>query len=206
MEGITLLEYIGIIAFTISGVNIAIEEEFDLLGVYMLGIITAMGGGIIRDIVTKEGIPIFFHSYNAIILIFITTTIAIVLKGKWKGHRILVLIDAIGLATFVVSSGIKAIDNNYNLVLFLFVTSITGVGGGLLRDIITNRKPVVFQSDIYCIAGIIGALILRMIYPYIGKFNAAYLALSVIVVIRIVCYKKNIHLPKVNCLYPKVNQ
>ncbi len=205
MEGITLLEYIGIIAFTISGVNIAIEEEFDLLGIYMLGIITAMGGGIIRDIVTKEGIPIFFHSYSAIAVILITTTIAILFKGKWKGHNILILIDAIGLAAFVVSSGIKAIDSHYNLVLFLFVTSITGVGGGLLRDIITNRKPVVFQSDIYCIAGIIGALLLRIIYPYIGKFNGAYLALSIIVIIRMVCYKRNIHLPKVNCLCQKAN-
>jgi uncharacterized membrane protein YeiH len=197
MDGITFLEYVGIIAFTISGVNVAVEEEFDLLGIYMLGIITAMGGGIIRDIVTKEGIPVFFYSYSAIIVILITTTIAILLKGKWRGHRILVLIDAIGLAAFVVSSGIKAIDNQYNLILFLFVTAITGVGGGLLRDIITNRKPVVFQSDIYCIAGIIGAVVLRGFYSYIGMFHAAYLALFIIVVIRMVCYKNNIHLPKV---------
>lgn len=197
MDGITFLEYVGIIAFAISGVNVAVEEDFDLLGIYMLGIITAMGGGIIRDIVTKEGIPVFFYSYSAIIVILITTTIAILLKGKWRGHRILVLIDAIGLAAFVVSSGIKAINNQYNLVLFLFVTAITGVGGGLLRDIITNRKPVVFQSDIYCIAGIIGALVLRGLDSYIGMFHAAYLALFIIVVIRMFCYKKNIHLPKV---------
>jgi uncharacterized membrane protein YeiH len=206
MDGITFLEYIGIIAFAISGVNIAIEEEFDLLGIYMLAIITAMGGGIIRDIVTKEGIPIFFHSYGAILVILITTTIAILLKGKWKGHRILVLIDAIGLAAFVVSAGIKAIDNQYNLILFLFVTSITGVGGGLLRDIITNRKPVVFQSDIYCVAGIVGAIVLRSMYPFIGKFDAAYLGLSVIIFIRMVCYKNNIHLPKVSHLCTKENQ
>ncbi|MFA9377194.1 MAG: trimeric intracellular cation channel family protein [Lachnotalea sp.] len=206
MDGITVLEYIGIIAFAISGVNIAIEEQFDLLGIYILGIITAMGGGIIRDIVTQEGIPVFFHSYNAILVIFITCTITIILKGKWKGTKILILIDAIGLAAFVVSSGMKAIDNHYNLILFLFVTSITGVGGGLLRDIITNRKPVVFQSDIYCIAGIIGALVLRITFSIIGMFNAGYLALGVVITVRMVCYKNNIHLPKISCLCTNVDE
>jgi uncharacterized membrane protein YeiH len=108
------------------------------------------------------------------------------------------LIDAIGLASFFVSSGIRAIENHYNLILFLFVTSITGVGGGLLRDIITNRKPVVFQSDIYCIAGMVGVVVMRIGYPYIGEFYSAYLALGLIIIIRMFCYKKNIHLPKIN--------
>lgn len=205
MNGITLLEYIGVFAFAISGANVAIQEEFDLLGIYILGIVTAMGGGIIRDIVTKDGIPVFFNSYEAIIVILVATTLAILLKGKWEDHTIFVTIDAIGLAAFVVSSGIKAIDNDYNLVLYLFVTSITGVGGGLLRDIITNRKPVVFRSDIYCIAGIIGALILRILYPLAGKYIAVYIVLVTIVIIRMVCYSKNINLPKVKYLYQKTN-
>ncbi|HEX3076733.1 MAG TPA: TRIC cation channel family protein [Lachnospiraceae bacterium] len=205
MDGITLLEYIGVFAFAISGANVAIEEELDLLGIYILGIVTAMGGGIIRDIVTKEGIPVFFHSYSAIIVIFIATTLAIFLKGKWKDHRIMIIIDAVGLGAFFVSSGVKAIDNEYNFVLFLFVTSITGVGGGLLRDIITNRKPVVLQSDIYCIAGIIGVIILRTLYPYIGHTFVEYFSLAIIVIIRIVCYSKNINLPKVNYHYKKAD-
>lgn len=201
MEGITFLEYIGVFAFAISGANTAMEEELDLLGVYIIGMITAMGGGIIRDIVTGEGIPIFFHSYSAIVLILIATTLAIFLKCKWKNHSMLIFVDAIGLAAFVVSSGIKAIHNDYNFILFIFVTSITGVGGGLLRDIIINRKPVVFQSDIYCIAGIAGAILLRFLYIYCGIVNAAYLALCLIVLIRMFSYKWNLNLPKIKYLY-----
>lgn len=201
MEGITILEYIGVFAFAISGANTAMKEELDLLGIYIVGMITAMGGGIIRDIVTREGIPIFFHSYSAIIVILIATTLAIFLKCKWKNHSLLIFVDAIGLAAFVVSAGIKAIDNNYNLVLYLFVTAITGVGGGLLRDIITNRKPAVLQSDIYCIAGILGAIQLRFLYPYIGLLNAAYLSLCLIIFVRMFCYKRNLHLPRVKYLY-----
>lgn len=201
MEAITILEYIGVFAFAFSGANTAMEEELDLLGIYILGIITAMGGGIIRDIVTGEGIPIFFYSYSAIIVILIATTLAIFLKCKWKNNSLLVFVDAVGLAAFVVSSGIKAIDNNYNFILFLFVTSITGVGGGLLRDIIINRKPVVFQTDIYCLAGIVGAIILRLLYHPFGMISAAYLALCTTVFIRMYSYIKNIHLPKMKYLY-----
>lgn len=203
MSGITLLEYVGVFAFAMSGANVAIQEEFDLLGIYILGIVTAMGGGIIRDIVTNVGIPVFFNSYGTIIVIFIATTLAIFLKGRWNDHSLFITIDAIGLAAFVVSSGVKAIDNGYNLVLFIFVTSITGVGGGLLRDIITNRKPVVFRSDIYCIAGIIGALVLRILYPIIGRYLSVYVSLVVIVVVRMYCYWKNINLPRINYLYDK---
>lgn len=205
MDGITLLEYIGVFAFAISGANVAIEEELDLLGIYILGTVTAMGGGIIRDIVTKEGTPVFFHSYSAILVIFVATTLAIFLRGKWRDHRIMVVIDAIGLGAFVVSSGIKAIDNEYNLLLFLFVTSITGVGGGLLRDIITNRKPVVFHSDIYCIAGMVGAVFLRILYPYVLHTIVEYSSLFIIVTIRMVCYNNKINLPKVNYHNQKTN-
>ncbi|BCN30154.1 trimeric intracellular cation channel family protein [Anaeromicropila herbilytica] len=197
MNGITLLEYVGVFAFAISGASIAMREDFDLLGIYILGMVTAMGGGIIRDIVTQQGIPIFFTSYGAILVIFIATTLAIFLRGKWDDHMLFVTVDAIGLAAFVVSSGIKAIDNHYNLVLFIFVTSITGVGGGLLRDIFARRKPMIFQSDIYCIAGIIGALVLKGAYPFLGKSLSVYLSLIVIVTIRMFCYLKNINLPKV---------
>lgn len=203
MSGITLLEYVGVFAFAMSGANVAIQEEFDLLGIYILGIVTAMGGGIIRDIVTNVGIPVFFNSYGTIIVIFIATTLAIFLKGKWEDHGLFVTVDAIGLAAFVVSSGIKAIDNGYNLVLFIFVTSITGVGGGLLRDIITNRKPVVFRSDIYCLAGIIGAIILRILYPITGRYLSVYVSLVVIVLVRMYCYIKKINLPRIQYLYDK---
>lgn len=201
MEGITFLEYIGVFAFAISGANTAMEKELDLLGIYMLGIITAMGGGIIRDIVTKEGIPVFFYSYSAILVILLATTLAIFLKCKWQNHSMLIFIDAIGLAAFVVSSGIKAIDHNYNFILYLFVTTITGVGGGLLRDIIINRKPVIFQSDIYCLAGMVGALLLRLLNPYFGILHAAYLSLCFIVFIRMFCYSRQLNLPKIKYIY-----
>ncbi|OOM16078.1 trimeric intracellular cation channel family protein [Clostridium saccharobutylicum] len=81
---------------------------------------------------------------------------------------------------------------------FLFAASITGVGGGMLRDIITNRKPEIFKTDIYCVAGIIGSLLLWGLYPIFGTHIAQHMSLVTIFSIRMVCYMKKINLPVIN--------
>ena len=191
MDYITILEYIGVFAFAVSGAIVAIEEEFDVFGVYIIAIITAMGGGVLRDIVSDVGIPVFF----TIPFIIAGTLLAIFLKGNLKYKNLFVFIDAIGLAAFFVSAAVKAINSNYNFMLFIFAASITGVGGGVLRDIITNRKPQIFKNDIYCIAGVIGVTILWFIYPIIGMESAQFITLIIKVLIRMISYYKTINLP-----------
>jgi uncharacterized membrane protein YeiH len=157
-----------------------------------------MGGGVLRDIVTNVGIPLFFSNYKTIPFILLGATIPIILRGKLKYNTLFVVIDAIGLSAFFVSSGIKAIESGYNLMLFLFAASITGVGGGMLRDIITNRKPEIFKSDIYCVAGIIGSLLLWFLYPVVSVHIVQPLSLITIFSIRMICYMKKINLPVIN--------
>ena len=197
MDYITILEYIGVFAFAVSGAIVAIEEEFDIFGIYIIAIITAMGGGVLRDIVTNSGVPVFFTSYMTIPFIIAGALLAIFLKGNLKYKNLFVFIDAIGLAAFFVSAAVKAINSNYNFMLFIFAASITGVGGGVIRDIITNRKPQIFKHDIYCVAGVIGVTILWFIYPIIGIESAQFIALVAIVIIRMVSYHKTINLPVV---------
>ena len=195
---ITILEYIGVFAFAISGANVAIHEKLDLLGIYILATVTAMGGGIIRDIVVNEGVPAFFNNQIAIIIILLAATLAIFLKGRWKYKNTFAFIDALGLAAFVVSAGLKGIEKDYSLMLFLFVSSITGVGGGMLRDIIVGRKPDVFCKEIYCVAGIIGALVLWYLFDRTPNYIATGIALITIIVVRMICYLKNINLPVID--------
>ena len=197
MDYITILEYIGVFAFAVSGAIVAIEEEFDVFGIYIIAIITAMGGGVLRDIVANIGIPVFFTSYMTIPFIIAGTLLAIFLKGNLKYKNLFTFIDAIGLAAFFVSAAVKAINSNYNFMLFIFAASITGVGGGVLRDIITNRKPQIFKHDVYCVAGIIGVTLLWFIYPIIGIESAQFITLIIIVLIRMVSYYKTINLPVV---------
>lgn len=156
-----------------------------------------MGGGVLRDIVANVGIPVFFTSYMTIPFIIAGALLAIFLKGNLKYKNLFVFIDAIGLAAFFVSAAVKAINSNYNFMLFIFAASITGVGGGVLRDIITNRKPQIFKHDIYCVAGVIGVTLLWFIYPVIGIESAQFIALVTIVIVRMVSYYKTINLPVV---------
>lgn len=195
---IELLEYIGVFAFAASGAVVAMREKLDLFGIYCVAVVSAMGGGVLRDIVADVGVPVFFTSYPAIIIIFAAATAAIILRDRWKFGLMFVCLDAVGLAVFVVSAGLKAIDSHYNLLLFLFVSAITGVGGSILRDIICNRKPVVFQSDIYSVAGLIGAFALWFLYKPLGAATATYIALTLIVAVRMFCYTRNINLPTIN--------
>ena len=197
MDYIAILEYIGVFAFAVSGAIVAIEEEFDVFGIYIIAIITAMGGGVLRDIVTNSGIPVFFTSYVTIPFIIAGALLAIFLKGNLKYKNLFVFIDAIGLAAFFISAAVKAIGSNYNFMLFIFAASITGVGGAVLRDIITNRNPQIFKHDIYCVAGIIGVTILWFVYPVIGLEVAQLITLVIIVLIRMVGYYKTINLPVV---------
>lgn len=197
MDYIAILEYIGVFAFAVSGAIVAIEEDFDIFGIYIIAVITAMGGGVLRDMVTNVGVPVFFTSYMTTPFIIAGTLLAVFLKGKLKYKNLFTFIDAIGLAAFFVSAAVKAIDNNYNFMLFIFAASITGVGGGVLRDIITNRKPQIFKHDIYCVAGIIGVTILWFIHPMIGLKISQLVTLIIIVIIRMVSYFKTINLPVV---------
>lgn len=198
MYSIELLEYIGIFAFSASGALVAIDEDFDIFGILILATVTAMGGGVLRDIVTNVGIPIFFSNYKAIPFILLGAAIPIIFHRKLKDNTLFVAIDAIGLSAFFVSSGIKAIESGYNFMLVLFASSITGVGGGMLRDIIAGRKPLIFKSDIYCIAGIIGIFSLKLLYPVAGFNFAQYTSLIIIFSIRMICYIKKINLPVIS--------
>ncbi|WP_343009292.1 trimeric intracellular cation channel family protein [Clostridium celatum] len=198
MDYIAILEYIGVFAFAVSGAIVAIEEEFDIFGIYIIAIITAMGGGVLRDIVTNVGIPVFFTSYKTIPFIIAGALLAIILKGKVKYKNLFMFIDALGLAAFFVSAASKAIESNYNFMVFSFVAGITGVGGGVLRDIITNRKPQIFKNDIYCVAGVIGVTILWFIYPVVGLETAQFISLIIIIAIRIISYHKEINLPVIS--------
>lgn len=197
MNYITLLEYIGVFAFAVSGATVAIEEELDVFGIYILAAVTAMGGGVLRDIVTDVTIPVFFTSYATIPFILCGATFAICLKGQLKYEKLFTVIDALGLGAFFVSAGARAIEQEYNFLLFLFAATITGVGGGVLRDIITKRKPRIFRHEVYCVAGMFGAVLLWKLEPRLGMMRAQFIALLAIVLIRMICYIKGVNLPVV---------
>lgn len=198
MDLIIFLEYVGTFVFAISGTILAIEKKMDFFGVVILATVTAIGGGVIRDVVTNVGIPTFFSEYEYMVIILVAIVLTILLRNRIKWKLGYVICDAIGLASFAVAAGMKAIEFDYNFMTFIFVSLITAVGGGVMRDILASRVPVILKREIYAVAALIGAVVLWFVYPVLGAEVSSYSCLALIIAIRLIANHFHMSLPYVN--------
>lgn len=160
-----VLELIGAAAFAVSGAMVAIEKKADIFGVLFLAVTTALGGGVIRDVLIGRIPPVMFVSYWYL-LISVVAALAVFIDAylrseKYKLHldkldAVNNVFDAIGLAVFTVSGMNAAMLVSDNVILVLFVGMCTGVGGGMLRDVMTNTMPKVLRKRVYAVASLIG--------------------------------------------------
>lgn len=160
-----VLELIGAAAFAVSGAMVAIEKKADIFGVLSLAVTTALGGGVIRDVLIGRIPPVMFVSYWYL-LISVVAALAVFIDAylrseKYKLHldkldAVNNVFDAIGLAVFTVSGMNAAMPVSDNVILVLFVGMCTGVGGGMLRDVMTNTMPKVLRKRVYAVASLIG--------------------------------------------------
>lgn len=198
MELITVLEYIGLFVFAASGAMCAIEKKMDFFGILILATVTAIGGGVIRDVVTDIGIPIFFSKYEYMLIIILSTILVIILRGRIKWQTTFLVLDAIGLSVFTVAAGMKAIDQDFNFMTFLFVSVITAVGGGVIRDILAQEVPNILKREIYAVASLIGAICLWFLSPLIGITYSSYICLALIFIIRLITTHYQMNLPYID--------
>jgi uncharacterized membrane protein YeiH len=195
MTIISFFEPIGIIVFALSGALAARDRKMDLFGIFMLATITATGGGFIRDVVMDNGVPAFFSHPIYMIYIVLACFVALVARPQVKqAEKLIVWLDAFGLAFFTIDAGSKVIDRQLGLLAFLFVAVISGVGGGVLRDLLCQQIPVILKKDIYAVAALVGSLAYYTFETTSIRPFAPYLGLTIIIVLRLVSYSKNIHL------------
>lgn len=164
-EVLFVLELIGAAAFAVSGAMAAIEKRADIFGVIFLAVTTALGGGVIRDVLIGRIPPVMFVSYWYL-LISVAAALAVFIDAylrseKYKLHldkldAVNNIFDAIGLAVFTVSGMNAAMPVSDNIILVLFVGMCTGVGGGMLRDVMTNTMPKVLRKRVYAVASLLG--------------------------------------------------
>lgn len=195
MDLLSVLDLIGVAAFSVSGTIIAMKKKLDLLGIYILSAITAMGGGILRDVIMDRGIPVFFQSYSALIIILVVTTFTILTRGNIKWKNFMFAMDAIGLAVFAVNAGLIGIQAGYNFPSIMFMGMITATGGGVVRDILCQRVPIIFRKEVYATAALAGTFILWLLYPHTSEQIATYAGLAVVIAIRFITYKNAMNLP-----------
>ena len=207
---IYITDNIGVAAAAVSGAMIAIERKLDLFGVFFLGMITALGGGILRDVLLGEVPPRFFTNYLAIIIVIFMASAVFIIARYWNGWRnpqvkakidqIHNLFDAIGLSAFTVTGVQVAMNAGYESNAFLCVCMgmTTGIGGGVLRDMMSRHTPYVLQKRIYAVASILGALLYWTLrYFEISVAITQIVAMLSIIIIRLFATIFHWNLPRV---------
>lgn len=153
------IEMLGTVAFAISGIRLAAAKRFDWFGAYVVGLITAIGGGTLRDILL--GVPVFWMQTSSFLATTFLSLVTVIIfrKALVKGMRTIFLFDAIGLALFVVVGIEKTLAVNYPMWVAVVMGIITGSFGGITRDILINEVPLFFRKDIYATACLAGGVV-----------------------------------------------
>ena len=192
-----ILEIIGTVAFAVSGAFVGIQKKMDILGVATLGVITAVGGGIIRDVLIGITPPNAFRD-PLYILIAIGVSLVVFLPFIRKNINldrfVWIFVDSLGLGAFTmigVSTGVS-FDN---LFLEVFLGVVTGVGGGVIRDVCAGEIPMIFVRHFYVCPCIIGSVICALLYDYNHDLAIA-VGFAIIFVLRLLAAKFKWHLPK----------
>ena len=198
-----ILEIIGTIAFAISGALVGIEKRMDILGVAILGATTAVGGGIMRDLLLGSTPPqalqhplYLIIAVCSAIVIFFSRIRSALRRNRVLFDAVLLVMDSIGLGVFT-SVGIGAAKQlGSGMFILAFVGVVTGVGGGVMRDIMSGDIPFVFRKYFYCSASIIGAVVTAALWDTIGAVPAMLLGAAVIVLLRFLAARFRWRLPR----------
>lgn len=206
MEITAVLEIIGVVAFTMVGVFVGIEYELDVFGIFTVALCSALGGGVIRDLVLGITPPMSFLYPKYIIAVAVTVAVALILFKildkklsrkaiRWM-KKAVDLLDAVGLGVFVVSGcqAAVAVNMSDNFILVVFVGTITGVGGGLIRDVLAGRKPIVLRKEVYALAAVAGSILFYFIHDKMNPYAVTYLTAGTITLIRVIASWRRINI------------
>lgn len=204
-----IAEVLGTIAFAISGAMLAIDRKMDLFGVLVLGLVTATGGGLMRDMTLGIVPPAMFVSplfipiglvtaFGTFLAIYCNRHIISYIQGRLF-QWILNFTDAVGLGLFTVLGVDAAIRAGYGeyRMFAVFLGVLTGVGGGMVRDIFAGLMPAILRKHVYACASLLGAVCYDMLLIGIKKEYAMFAAALAVIVVRMLAYHFKWNMPKI---------
>ena len=195
------VEAVGTIAFASSGAMVAIKKQLDLLGVIVLGVTTAVGGGMLRDIIIGNVPPNLFKDPVYVLLAFITVMILFVIVRRNQmilaSRSIEMYEKVMNIFAFTVVGIDTAVLAGYGRYHFLiiFLGVITGVGGGLLRDIMAGETPYILRKHVYASASITGAVLYAYLQDYMNNDAAMLIGAGSVILIRVLATRYCWNLP-----------
>ncbi len=201
MTLIEVAEIIGIVSFALSGFFIATGAKLDILGVLIASFLTALGGGVIRDVLVGRELYAFSNNLASILVISVVL-IAVLFKlqrfAKIEKSSYFVVADTFGLVSFAISGTLIGLEAEFNFFGVVLLSLITAVGGGVLRDMLINKIPLILDSEFYgSVAIVVGILIYGLEQGGILNFFTIMSVFFIGLTLRFVAFYKKWHLPKI---------
>ena len=190
---ILVINLVGTVAFAVSGALTGLRKNMDIFGVCILGLTTAVGGGVIRDLILGLTPPATFRDPTCAAVALITSGVFflrrirhLLMRSPRKYNLLMLWMDSLGLGAFTVVGIQMAYENVETPTLFLlvFVGVVTGVGGGVLRDLMAGDTPYIFVRHVYASASLAGALLCAALWPFARKIPAMLAGIALVVLIR----------------------
>ena len=199
MELIYIVDLIGTFAFAISGALFASDKKFDLFGVLIIAFVTAVGGGMLRDIMINAHPINWIGDLNYVWTILIAVVFTFLFKSKIAPlSKTLFLFDTIGIAVFTLLGVQKGFSYHLHPFVAILMGMVSSVFGGVLRDVLTNRVPLIFQKEVYASACLLGGLVFWIANFFEASETVQFLAtISSVILVRSIAVKFHLELPKI---------
>ena len=204
-EFLLILEIIGTVAFAVSGAMTGLSKKMDIFGVVILGLTTAVGGGAVRDVILGLTPPAMFtNPIYAAVAAVVSVVVFLPAVRRWLTtyHRasdlVMLVMDSLGLGVFTVVGIQRAYTatDHRGFFLLVFVGVVSGVGGGLMRDVMAGNTPYIFVKHVYASASIIGAILCVVLWQPLGATTAMVLGAAVILAVRLLAAHYHWSLPR----------
>lgn len=204
---VLVLELLGTAAFAVSGALLATRKRMDIFGVCIMGLVAACGGGVLRDMLLGRLPPAMFRSpvYALVAVasaaaVFPRAVRRLLIRRERLYELTMLLADAVGLGIFTAVGVTAAVQDGYGDSFFfsVFLGVITGVGGGVLRDMLAGDRPYIFVKHIYACASLAGAMLCAGLWKALGQMTATLVCCGSVLIIRVMAARYHWSLPKAN--------
>ena len=193
---VQVLDFIGTLAFAISGIRLASAKRFDLFGAYVVGVTTAIGGGTMRDVLLSQSPFWMDNSFYLLCSAFALLWVIVFRRFLVRQNNTWFLFDTIGLALFTVTGIEKTVAAGFPFWTAIIMGTLTGAGGGVIRDVFINEVPLIFRKEIYAMACILGGVAYKVCqWMGCGIEVTAIVSFATVVFIRLMAVKYHISLP-----------
>lgn len=194
------LEMLGTVAFAFSGALAGFNKQMDIFGIFVVAFATAMGGGMLRDVLIGNTPVIWMQDLTYLLVVAIGTVIALIFRKRLLYLRLsLFLFDTIGLGIFTIIGIEKGIEAGLHPIICITLGTMTGCFGGVVRDILCNDIPVIFRKEIYATICILGGLVFFLLKQINLTNDLIYVLTSLLIIFfRLVAVKYKWSLPKIS--------